>query len=180
MGMIDWLFGKGRSPERPMSRAEAEDKTAKGSFGPMVRPSAAGVTASRAEWRLVLEGTQFPLFAAEAPFFDECRQSGQAALITPFSEFWPVSKRGYERKATGGGTRLLCASCLAEMAMSFQMSLPGGMAVGGMIAIGEGLPGNLFDAAFPDNTHGWAVGHSDDEEGGAETGLILVATEGSS
>jgi photosystem II stability/assembly factor-like uncharacterized protein len=40
--------------------------------------------------------------------------------------------------------------------------------------------GNLFDVAFPDNTHGWAVGHGDDEEGGAETGLILVASEGHS
>lgn len=138
MGMFDWLFR--RRAGKPSSVVPTEGKPTEPAFR---RPESAG----HRKRLLVLEGTQFHLFAEETVFFDKCRQSGQAALVIPFAEFWPVSGRGYEGKAIDGGTRLLCASCLINMAMSFQMSLPGGMMGGGMIAIGEGLPSNLFVAA---------------------------------
>lgn len=132
MGILDWLFRRKDVKGRSATKTETQRK----------------VTAHPRNRELNLEGTRFLLFTAEAGFFDKCRQSGQAALVLPFADYWPTSSRGYQAKATGGGTRLLCGSCLVDMAMSFQMSLPGGMmGGGGMIAIGEGLPGNLFDAA---------------------------------
>lgn len=97
--------------------------------------------------KLLLEGTEFPLFEQEDAFLQSCAASGQGALKIPFVEFWPASRRGYEHKIIGGGTRLLCARCFADMPFSFQMSLPDGMEVGSMIAIGEGLPANLFGSA---------------------------------
>jgi hypothetical protein len=96
---------------------------------------------------LLLEGTEFPFFTQEEPFFQSCVTSGQGALKIAFVEFWQVTGRGYKRKTIGGGTRLLCARCFMDMPFSFQMSLPGGMGGGSMIAIGEGLPSNLFGSA---------------------------------
>lgn len=96
---------------------------------------------------LHLEGTAFDLFSAEEAFFDRCSRSGQAALKLPFSEYWAVSGRGYQRKAIGGGTRLLCYRCFADMAMSFQMTLPGALGLSSVLAVGEGLPANLFESA---------------------------------
>ncbi len=97
---------------------------------------------------LFLEGSEFALFTQEEPFLQSCSASGQGALKIPFVEFWPASRRGYERKVIGGGIRLLCVRCFTDMPFSFQMSLPGsGMSGGSMIAVGEGLPANLFGSA---------------------------------
>lgn len=93
-----------------------------------------------------LEGTDFPLFNQEEPFFESCRTAGQGALVMKFRDFWEVGRRGSQCKAIGGGMRLLCAKCCAEMPFSFQMGLPGGFG-GSMIAFGEGLPGNLGESA---------------------------------
>lgn len=71
---------------------------------------------------LSLEGTRFPLYRLEKPFFEECRKSGQAAMVLPFIEYWAVNSRGSQANATGGGTRLLCYKCLINMSMSFQSS----------------------------------------------------------
>jgi hypothetical protein len=97
---------------------------------------------------LLLEGTAFALFTQEEPFLQSCATTGQGALGIPFLEFWPASRRGAERKIIGGGIRLLCAACFVDMPFSFQMSLPGGLGAGtSLLAIGEGLPSNLFGAA---------------------------------
>lgn len=96
----------------------------------------------------LLEGTAFPLFSLEDEFFASCQTLGQGAFKMPFIEFWPVTQRGYEIKAIGGGTRLLCAGCFANMPFSFQMSLPqGGGYAKTTIAFGEGLPANLSERA---------------------------------
>ncbi len=135
MGILDWAF------KRNDTKASPGSQTAKDIVNQQSREQKNQV--------LILEGTRFPLFTAEASFFDECRKSGQAALLLPFTEFWPINGRGRQAKAINKGTRLLCSSCLVDMAMSFEFSLPGGMMgmSGGMIAVGEGLPGNLFSAA---------------------------------
>ncbi len=96
--------------------------------------------------QLLLEGTSFPLYSQEEPFFESCRASGQGALLIRFREFWEVSRRGSERKAIGGGIRLLCAKCLVDMPFSFQMSLAGGFG-GSMMIFDDGLPENLAGSA---------------------------------
>ena len=96
---------------------------------------------------LFLEGTKFPVFQTEQTFFNECRESGQAAMVLPFAQFWSVCGRGYKAKAISGGMRLLCSRCFVDMPMSFQMTLPGGMNSENITAFGEGLPSNLFDSS---------------------------------
>jgi hypothetical protein len=97
---------------------------------------------------LSLEGTSFPLFDAEAPFIQECRRSGSAALRIPFSEFWPTFGRALQGKAMTGAMRLLCMSCVVDMPNSFRFSLPGGLGSSTtIVAVGATLPGNLPAAA---------------------------------
>jgi hypothetical protein len=139
MGLFDWLF---KRKDISMSLA------AQSNAGSGLSETPCKQVAAPARQVLNLEGTLFPLFTKEAPFFAECKTSGQAALSIPFSEYYPVSRRAYEAKAIGGGTRLLCRRCVIDMSMSFQLCLPGGgMDAGHIVAIGEGLPENLFDAA---------------------------------
>jgi len=97
---------------------------------------------------LCLEGTRFPVFVKELVYFERCKTTGQAGLLFPFNEYFPVNKRGFERKAIDGRTRLLCGGCLMDMPMAFQFSLPGSPLPGGIIAFG-GNPTreNVFTAA---------------------------------
>jgi hypothetical protein len=99
--------------------------------------------------KLILEGTQFSLFTNEAEFINECKSTGLAALVLPFAKFWDVYGRGLRAKAMTGSARLLCNSCVVDMAESFKLNLPGGLGniVSGTVAVGEKLPSNLFAAA---------------------------------
>jgi len=72
---------------------------------------------------LILEGTQFSVVNTEQLFFDECHNSGQAAMIFPFTEYSSVIERGYQANAFDHRTRLLCARCFVDIPMSFEMSL---------------------------------------------------------
>ena len=89
------------------------------------RPFKRKETSELRKRELGLEGTRIHLFTAEAAFFKECRKSGLAALVLPFSEFWPTVRRGFRSKAITGDFRLLCSSCVVDMPEPFRTSLPG-------------------------------------------------------
>lgn len=113
MGILGWLFKRKDVKTHAMPQALGQRSQA-----------------------LSLEGTRFPLFTEETAFFEECQNSGQAALVLPFADFWEVLSRGIARaKAINADYRLLCSSCLVDMPGSFQMSLPGGP-TGGSISGG--------------------------------------------
>lgn len=103
----------------------------------------------RKKWVLSFEGTRFPIFTRETEFIEECQRSGLAALFLSFTEFWLVYGRAQQVEAIRGGIRLLCSTCLVEMADSFRINLPGGLGsiLGSIIAVGAGLPSNLPEAA---------------------------------
>lgn len=101
----------------------------------------------QSNWELSLEGTKFPLYTAEADFFEECRKTGQAALGLLFVNYWPTCGRIYDSKLAGVEGRLLCSTCLIDMGISFEMSLPSFMYGGNMLFINGEQPSNLFDSA---------------------------------
>ena len=122
---------------------------------PQIEPKPAPPVAVRTEpaehkkYVLSFEGTRFPLFTQQAAFIEECRRSGLAALFLSFTEFWPTYGRAQQANAFQGGVRLLCSNCIVDMADSFRFSLPGGLGsiLGGIVAVGDGLPSNLPEAA---------------------------------
>jgi hypothetical protein len=127
MGFLDWLFKRKSVQASKLSQPEQKFK----------------------KMDLSLEGTLFPLFTNEAVFIKECKKTGLAALVLPFAKFWDVFGRGLRAKAMTGSVRLLCNSCVVNMADSFKFNLPGGLGtmLAGTVAVGEKLPSNLPAAA---------------------------------
>lgn len=92
---------------------------------------------------LKLEGSVFFLTTDRPAFLEACRTRGQAALVVPFAGYWETSRALYQAQLPKQGERLLCAACLVDMPMSFRFNLPGGIQMGGWVAIGENLPSSL-------------------------------------
>lgn len=130
MRISDWQFGGKKVKGKSKAHTAPEPK----------RPIAERTQSP--EPQLLLEGTRFPLFIDVCAFFQECRRSGQAALVITFSDFWHISSLGYQEWPTNKETRLLCASCIREMPMSFRFGLGGWPN-----ALISGVPSSILSAA---------------------------------
>jgi len=74
---------------------------------------------------LLLEGTSFPMFVDEDPFFQACHNLNQAALKISFKEFWPVGRRGAAQKGDRWGYAVALCRLLQRNAVLVPDGAPG-------------------------------------------------------